>query len=274
MGDKELYETAIKFLSSFSEVTDIILYKHLKSEHSKPKDLSVVYYRICESAQNKQMSSTVIGGSINGLKNLSKVLFDFDPVKVAEAFKKSDKDKLLDRIIETLNPNGQIRRTNRSIWPLYCQSVIDAAHFLCSFKDVNDFYIWTDFFAEDFRAKPALPLMISYEISGIGFPLACDFLKELGFSEYGKPDVHLKDIFKALGLIDRNEKSATKLDYQTLKVIDRIAKVNNTTAYSVDKVFWLIGSGNFYLSDLKIGRQKKTFIEQIKNYTHNNIAYT
>jgi thermostable 8-oxoguanine DNA glycosylase len=107
--------------------------------------------------------------------------------------------------------------------------------------------------------------MISYEVSGIGFPLACDFLKELGFSEYGKPDVHLKDIFKALDLIDPNEKSASKLDYQTLKVIDRIAKENGTTAYAVDKIFWLIGSGSFYLSNLKIGRQKKVFIEKVKN---------
>lgn len=266
MTDKELYKTAIRFLSSFPEVTDVILYKHLKSVHSKPKDLSIVYFKICVSAQNKQMSSKVIGGSINGLENLSKVLFDFDPAKVAEAYNKSEKDKLLDRIVEILNPHGQIRRTSRSIWPLYCQSVIDAAHFLCTFKDVDDFYNWTDFFAGDFRAKPALPLMISYEISGIGFPLACDFLIELGFSEYGKPDVHLKDIFKALGLIDQNEKSATKLDYQTLKVIDRIAKENNTTAYSVDKVFWLIGSGYFNLSDLKIGSQKKKFIEQIKKH--------
>ena len=264
MTDKEIYKIATEFLTSFTEVTDEILHKHLKSEYSKPKDLSKIYYRICESAQNKQMNSKVIGGSINGLKNLDKILFNFDPVKVAETYTKSEKDKLLDRIIKDLNPKGQIRRTSRSIWPLYCQSVIDAAHFLCSFKNVDDFYKWTDFFAGDFRAKPALPLMISYEISGIGFPLACDFLKELGFSEYGKPDVHLKDIFKALNLIDQNEKSATKLDYQTSKVIDRIAKENNTTAYSVDKIFWLIGSGNFYMSDLKIGGQKKRFIEQIK----------
>ncbi|MDT0689247.1 hypothetical protein RM549_05585 [Salegentibacter sp. F188] len=265
MTDKELYKIAVEFLSSFSEVTDEILSEHLKSEYSKPKDLSRIYYRICESAQNKQMSSKVIGGSIGGLRNLDKILYGFDPVKVAETYSKSEKDKLLDRIIEILNPRGQIRRTSRSIWPLYCQSVIDAAHFLSSFKDVDDFYKWTDFFAEDFRAKPALPLMISYEISGMGFPLACDFLKELGFSEYGKPDVHLKDIFKALNLIEQNEKSATKLDYQTFKVIDRIAKENHTTVYSVDKVFWLIGSGNFYLSDLKIGGQKKAFIEKIKD---------
>ena len=47
--------------------------------------------------------------------------------------------------------------------------------------------------------------MISVKVSGFGFPLAYDFLKELGYTEYKKPDVHLIDIFKGLGLIDRNE---------------------------------------------------------------------
>ena len=51
-----------------------------------------------------------------------------------------------------------------------------------------------------------------------------------------------------------------------LTVIDRIAKANDTTAYSVNKVFWLIGSENFYLSELKIGIQKTTFIEKIKKH--------
>lgn len=266
MTDKELYKTAFDFLTSFNEVTEAILQMHLISVHNKPKDLSVIYFRLCESAQNKQMSSKVIGGSINGIENLGKVLFNFDCKKVSGTYEKCDKDRLLDKIIKDLNPVGKIRRTSRSIWPQYCQSIIDAAHFLSSFKDAEDFYAWTDFFAVDFRAKPALPLMISYEISGIGFPLACDFLKELGFSEYGKPDVHLKDIFKAIGLIDQNEKSTTKLDYQTLKIIDRIAKANNISSYAVDKVFWLMGSGNFYLSNLKIGNQKKEFIKNIKKH--------
>ncbi len=266
MTERDLYQFAFEFLRTFDKVTDEILNRHLESEHSKPRDLSKVYYLLCKSAQNRQMSSRVIGGSVDGLENLGQVLFDFDPIKVAQAYYKGDKDRLLDNVVNVLKPSGQIRRTDRSIWPQYCQTVIDAAHFLCSYKNVDDFYKWTDFFAEDYRAKPALPLIISYEISGIGFPLACDFLKELGFAEYGKPDVHLKDIFKALNLVDKQEKSTTKLDYQTLKVIDRIAKANDTTAYSVDKVFWLIGSGNFYLSDIKIGRRKSEFIQKIKKH--------
>ena len=106
--------------------------------------------------------------------------------------------------------------------------------------------------------------MISIEISGIGFPLACDFLKELGFIEYGKPDIHLKDIFKALEIINSDEKSVIKQDYQTLKAIDRIAKENDKTPYAIDKVFWLIGSGDFYLTKINIGRQKQKFINEIK----------
>jgi len=52
-----------------------------------------------------------------------------------------------------------------------------------------------------------------------------------------------------------------KQDYLTLKAIDRIAKANSVTPYAVDKVFWLIGSGNFYVTGKNIGRQKQTFIK-------------
>lgn len=103
MTDKELYKFSIKFLKSFKGVTDGILKKHLKSEYNKPKDLSIIYFRLCESAQNKQMSTKVIGGSINGLNNLGKVLYDFDPIKVAQSYNKSEKDKLLEKIIEDLD---------------------------------------------------------------------------------------------------------------------------------------------------------------------------
>lgn len=269
MTDKELYRWGYEFLLSFEGVDTSILKEHFKVKEEKPNDLKLIYKRLCESAQNKQMSNKVIGGSINGFDSLGKVLENFDPHKVAEIYLHGQEDILLKNIIKTLKPKGQIRQTTRSIWPLYCKTVIDSAHFLTTFETAADFYNWTDIFSKDSRAKPALPLMISYEISGIGFPLACDFLKELGFSEYGKPDVHLKNIFKELGLIDAQKVSAAKSDYQTLKVIDRIAKENNVTSYAVDKMFWLIGSGSFYLSDLNIGRNKNLFLSYVNKNIQN-----
>jgi len=254
-------------LLSFESVTNDDLNEHLKVGFEKPNDINIIYYRLCESAQNKQMSNKVIGKAIGGVDKLSKVLSDFNPKQVALDYAKTDRLKLLDKIIEELKPQGQIRTTNKSLWPQFCQSVIDSAHFLNEFEKAGDFYRWADFFANDSRAKPALPLMISIEITGIGFPLACDFLKELGYVQYGKPDVHLKEIFRELGIIDPAEKSINKQDYLTLKAIDRISKANGVTPYSVDKVFWLIGSGNFYITNKNIGRQKKNFIEMIKRFS-------
>ena len=87
-------------------------------------------------------------------------------------------------------------------------------------------------FANDTRTKPTLPLMISIEINGIDFHWHVTF-KELGFTEYGKPDVHVKDIFKALNIINN---STTKQNYATVKPLTEL-KSNNVTPYAVDKVF-------------------------------------
>lgn len=269
MTNKELYDFAYEFLLSKRGVTDELIREHFKPEYQKPKDINAIYQRLCETAQNKQMSSKVIGGSIGGVENLKTILFNFNPKQVAKTYSKADSEKLLDKIIFELKPNGQIRRTSRSIWPQFCQSVIDSAHFLNEFDNAESFYEWAEFFANDEKAKPALPMMISVEIAGIGFPLACDFLKEIGFLNFGKPDVHLKKIFKELHLIDPNEKSTIKQDYQTLKLIDKIAIDNNITAFKVDKIFWLIGSGNFYRTNLKIGRNREEFINKVKKHIHN-----
>jgi len=260
----ELYNFAYDFLLSKNGVTSKLIDEHLVPEYQKPPDLNTIYKQLCASAQNRQMSSAVIGKSIGGIDKLGKVLFGFNPKLVASNYSKEDKEKLLNAIINELNPIGEIRKTKRSLWPQFCQSVIDSAYFLQEFEEANDFYKWANFFANDLRAKPALPLMISIEITGIGFPLACDFLKELGYVEYGKPDVHLKEIFKALKLINQHESSMMKQDYQTLKIIDKIAKANGVTSFAADKIFWLIGSGNFYLSDVNIGRNRNEFIENVK----------
>ena len=73
--------------------------------------------------------------------------------------------------------------------------------------------------------------------------------KELGFVNYGKPDVHIKDIFIGTHLC--NSKTT---DYEYQKVIGQIAEANNVSAYNVDKLFWLVGSGRFY-DNPELGRQ-------------------
>ena len=105
-----------------------------------------------------------------------------------------------------------------------------------------------------------MPLILAAEIEGIGYPLACDFLKELGFIEYGKPNVHVIEIFVGIGLCPPKPSP-----YQVQKVISKIAEAAGVSSYNVDKLFWLIGSSKFYMhkqmgKDGRIGRMKQEFI--------------
>ena len=124
---------------------------------------------------------------------------------------------------------------------LYCQTILDAARFLRQFRSASEFYQWVKFFDEDERARPALPLLIHTQVKGLGFALASDFLKELGYTRFAKPDRQIRYIFARLGLCDRPES-----DFELAKAVERVARNAGATAYNADKVFWLIGSGYFY----------------------------
>jgi hypothetical protein len=249
--DRTAYELAKRYLPSLQiqGITDILVEKYLNpaSLSTRPATISGLYQRILESAQNAYMKARVIGRSIGGVSKLATVLENFDPNLVLRKYGTAW-NTILDEIVTKLSPQGQIRRTTRSLWPHYCQTILSAAVFIQQFETADDFYGWVDFFDQDDRARPSLPMLLSHEIEGFGFALSCDFLKELGYVNFPKPDVHLRDIFTALGLLHDGEE-----DYQLFKAIVRVAHSANVTPYNADKLFWLIGSGYFY-DDLCIGK--------------------
>ena len=234
-------------------------YLAMPDKTNAPVSIQKVFRGLLGSAQNAHMKARVIGGSLDGgVNRLGKVLFGFDPAKVAAKFG-GEPERLLDEIIKVLKPRGQIRRAPRSIWPKYCRTILSAATFLSQFKNGEDFNEWANLFYSDPRSRAALPMVLDTEIEGIGYPLACDFLKELGYINFGKPDVHIIDIFVGIGLCQEGASL-----YQFQKVILRIADAAGVSAYAVDKLFWLIGSGRFYNHpELKgIGRKKAKFISE------------
>jgi len=167
---------------------------------------------------------------------------------------------VLEDIVAQLNPRGSMHRTSRSIWPRYCRSVLSGARFLSRFSTADDFYRWVDLFDEDERARPALPLLLAQEIEGFGFALACDLLNGLGYENFSKPDVHVKDIFGGLGLCAEGAG-----DYEVFWAVGRLARNAGVTPYNADKLFWLVGSGYFYDDPHignkgRIGSHKKEFI--------------
>ena len=239
------------------EVVETYLYL---DKSTRPKTIAGLYERMLGSAQSANMKAGVIGGSIGGVGNLGSVLCGFEPSRVLEKYQ-SGWEAVLDDVVAHLKPRGTIRRTPRSIWPRYCRTILSAARFLVQFESANDFYTFVDFFDEDERARAALPLLLEEEIEGFGFALACDFVMGLGYENFSKPDVHIKEIFQSLGLCPWGSS-----DYEVFKAVARVARNAGVTPYNVDRLFWLIGSG-YFQEELRVGKEgrigsrKKEFIE-------------
>lgn len=269
--DKKIYQLALSYLPSqgINGVTAGLIEKYLNplTINPKPSSKEAIYQRILESAQNANMKAGVIGRSIGGVGKLSIVLENFKPEAVLLKYG-NNWNVILDDIVKHIQPRGEIRRTQRSIWPHYCQTILSAATFVAQFASANDFFSWVDFFDKDDRARASLPMLLSREIEGFGFALSCDFLKELGYINFPKPDVHLRDIFTSLDLCQDK-----KDDYQLFKAIVRLADNANVSPYNADKVFWLIGSGYFY-DDLhigtngRIGSRKQDFIKSARAHLY------
>ena len=258
---------AREYLLSFASagVTEELLRLYLEptTAQLRPTSIGGIYERLLESAQNANMRAGVVGKAIGGVSKLRTVLCDFDPNQVCERFTHGW-EGVLDAVQRELAPRGKIRRTARSIWPLFCRTVLSGAEFLSEFSDGADFHAWVEVFDRDDRIRPALPMLLSYEIDGFGFPLACDFLKELGYLNFGKPDVHVKAILSGLALAPPGAD-----DYRVFKSILRIARGQEVTPYYVDKLFWLVGSGYFYNhrgigSQGRIGTDRERFIREAR----------
>ncbi len=254
--DIKVFNAARNFLleESPGDMTEAMILGYLKPESDEEAgELSFpgIYRQILESSQNSNMKSGRISGVLGGsIEPLGKILSNFDPLLVLDEFG-DNSDILLEKIISVLKPEGEINLTPKSVWPRYCRTILSAADFLGQFKDSRDFYGWITGFYMDYRSRSALPLILGAEIYGMGFTLACDFLIELGFKQYIKIDSNVTGLLVSTGLVI--PKSDT---YHVLKAISRIAENTGVTAYEVDKVFWLIGTGYFF-NHLDMGKQSR-----------------
>ncbi|HRR77848.1 MAG TPA: hypothetical protein P5191_13715 [Ruminococcus sp.] len=151
----------------------------------------------------------------------------------------------------------------KMMWERYAKGIITGASFMLTFKDYADFKSTFDSFDDNDMTREALALLLSTKIYNMGFALACDWLKELGYYQYAKPDTHTKDICAALNLAADND------DIGCFEAMVKIAKAAEVDAYKVDKVWWLICSGNFYRYNVKLPlagspKLKENFIAALK----------
>jgi hypothetical protein len=196
---------------------------------------------------------------IGDIDKLSSYIYNWDYEKVNNKYKSWE--ELFDIIKSSsyVPPGKMLKNNSHSLWVQFFKSIISISLFVSRFKNIEEFnkFVETFYFNEETRI--ALPLLIKEEIFGYQFALACDFLKENGYPEFIKPDVHITDIFKGLKLTTGNN------DFQIFRDVIKFSKSINKLPYEIDKLFWLIGSGKFYLNDIKIKTSKEDFINSIIN---------
>ncbi len=254
--DRKVYRLARRFLLKIEGVTEEMVEQHLNvPECHRPATLSGIFAHLAFSAQNYWGLPHVIGCKLgpNGVDELEELLSGFDPTAVVDEYG-DDWEMLLDRIDANFFPDEPRKRGLQSAWRKYCRALLTGAVWLSQFEDAQDFYRWVERHDKNARTRFELARAIAGEVHGYGPALACDFVKELGFLNWSKPDVHLNKIFVDLGL------AAGEDNWTVFRAISRLARNAGVSPYHADKVFWLISSGRFYHNGVKVGRHRDRFI--------------
>ena len=246
-----VFNIAYGYLRRITEEIGVNVEDYFIPYNSNAKTLEGVFRRFIMSAQNYQAMPKIIKFSERE-DEIREILHGYD----INAIKDMNYDDLYFCFRNRFNVTSA--DTKRNTWYKWSRSIIDSAKFLSDFKSYEDFNNFVLMFSKEERTSIALPLLLSMKIKGIGFALSCDLLKELGYQDYPKPDVHLNDVFSQIGLSDGT-------DISTFDAVRQMAKDTNKTPYVVDKVFWLICSGFYYLEEpeLRIKSHKNDIINLI-----------
>ncbi len=253
MTSKELYDFSYDFLVeqaegviSQNEIDDFLKNPDITSSWSSRED---VYELLAIILQDFNRYPNVINFKERKTE-IKTILKNYDLTYISALFA----DDLLNAF------KAEFGFAKDTMWKRYCKGLISAAKFLLSFKDITEFRKVCDSMNTSDITREAFALFLSTKIDNMGFALACNFLKELGYQEYPKPDVHIIDICYDLGLI------SNKNPIDAYEATVKVAREANVSPYHLDKLWWLICSGNFYRYNKTVKPEKKNFIAATKRH--------
>jgi hypothetical protein len=247
---KALYKCAYDYLVSKTG-KDALEQKLNHYRHHKADTMEDLYWYMLNSLTNKVGMRATIGE----IDVLGPYLFDFDPYQT-HAHYQDDWKKLFKKIRSNHTPPGPMNIKNKnSYWVIFCKGILSGAEFLSGFESYDAFDEFVNGFAFNDISIGALPILLDQEVYGMGFPIANDWLKEIGYSNYCKPDTHTIDILFESGVSSQD-------NYTVFQTMVKMARVNNEPPAVIDRLLWLIGSGK-YVENEKITRQKAAFIQDI-----------
>ena len=211
------------------------------------------FWHLLNSLTNKVGMRATIGA----IDPLEPFLFGFDPWQTHSHYQ-DDWQLLFKTVEQNHQPPGPMNFKNESsYWVLLCKGILSGAEFLSRFDSFESFDKFVNSFTFNDTSIAALPILLDQEIFGFAFALACDWLKECGYHNYGKPDTHTVDILCGTVACNRD-------NYEVFKTMVQIGRVNDELPAVVDRLLWLIGSGRYVDEIDKIRRQKTGFIQLLR----------
>lgn len=266
---EKLYQKALNLGLTVNDLEKYFTPELEYFKYSNP--LENEYLRLASSLQNSGMmhNSIKFNEDNERRKIIQQVLFNFNFEKVLEHY--SDWNSLYKAFLEKGILDNGVKENKETNWEKYCKGLFKGAEFLSSAEGKSLMNKILELNSNEVFDKTSVSLIrkTAKNIHGLGFALACDWLKECGCTWLAKPDVHIIDIYKAMLGLDKNAKVKDDkvIEYmfewaQALKSVDK-----KMTAYKLDKIIWLLFTGNFYLDKDKL-ITKQNILEEIHNYTN------
>ena len=227
-------------------------------KYFQPQNNMSFMERAAESLQN----SGHMRNSIKFKENratIKEVLCDYNVGKISATYEKWQDiyKEFLDKGID-----DNTKKENGGNWRKYSRGVYEMACFLETYED--DLRSICQKGKYDDKIFQFLK-KLKNEVYGIGIALACDFLKECGCVCLVKPDIHIIKIYNEIFGKKIPDAPTDNKAEEVIKSMARMAEEIGETPYKLDKIFWLICTGEFYLHPKKYGRE--LLLEEIKNIT-------
>lgn len=209
-------------------------YKHLQT---RINTLEGLYLQLLKTLVNANMLPKVI--KLNQYRaDYEKVLFSWDPKKVAETWGKKP-DALVKEIFKASHSRaeapGRICRN-------FAAGVLEAAQLIGKYSSFEEFREDIARRGADKDFSAGLQYFKENRITGLGPALSLHFFQRLGFPAYAKPDVHVKHVLRSLGWVgekERDDRVLMQAMYDAYKIAEE-----PYVPYAIDKLFWIIGSGS------------------------------
>ena len=288
--ERKATANGVSHLEKYYKVTDTKLGWY---QTFKGSEIAICFAQLAFHAQNATMISNIVK-----FQEKFEFLFDvccgFEPSTFLSKYCPSSRttEEQISTIVEALryseetNPNGLVWDTSKSekkdsMAKRYAKALINGAKYLSQFRTkhelLKDLKDQNTLYKRGKKTDNNRNLIYYFmnqmgEGSGFSVALTCDYLKELDvtFNNLAKPDIHIMDVMAAFKHLPDNhyyngKANALKClsDFQDLvKDINKeLPADKQITVYQLDRMIWLICSGNFFLDT--VGLEKQDYINEI-----------